>query len=147
MVAQRRPARNVDLLLLRRGVVLQQRLAMFPAREAADALAELRLNHVDQIVAASVAEDCALHVRGLQLPAVHQELAVGVDHGLGDVERVVVVFREAERDDHVVLLGTSLNGAHFGRVDGQGILDLARCQSRVDGAVPIGVSVLKYSEG
>lgn len=119
MRRQGRPRRDVDLLALRRGVVLQQRLGMFPAGETSDALARLGRHHIEQAVAAAVAKHGALDVRGLQLAAVHQQRPVRVDDRLRDVQRVVVVLGKAQHNDDAVLPRARLDGPHLVRVDGE----------------------------
>lgn len=116
---QRRPPGRVNILPLRGRVILEQRLTVLPAREAADALAQLGVGDVDETVPRGVAEDGALHVCGFQLAAGRQQLAVGVDDGLRDVHRVVVVLGETQRHDDAVLRRARLDRPHLIRVHGQ----------------------------
>lgn len=93
---------------------------MLPARQRADATG-LRVRDAVQALDRGVAEDCALHVRRLDLGARYQDLAVGVDYGLGYVEGVVPVLGESQHDDDFVLGGAVLDLSHLWRVDFKGV--------------------------
>lgn len=111
---QRRPRRDMDLLAQARRMVLQQRLAMFPARQRAHAAHALDVHHVVQAGAARVPEHGAFHVRGLEFAALHDDLALGGDDALRDVQAVVVVLGEAEDDGDVGGLRGGADLGHFG---------------------------------
>ena len=94
MRTQGRPPRNVNVLPLRGGMILQQGLTMLPARQTTHPLPDLRAHHIHETIATGVSKDRALHMRRLQLSTMHQQLAVGVDDSLRDVDTVVVVLSE-----------------------------------------------------
>lgn len=84
-----------------------------------------------------IAEDCALHVRGLELAAGRQELARGRDQGLRDVKTVAAgALGEAEGDGDVVIRGCLEDLAHLWTVDFQGILYVFDAEFEVDWSRP-----------
>lgn len=109
---------------------------MLPAGERTDPLADLGGHHVQQTIPRGIAEDGALHVGGLELAAGHKQLAVGVDDGLRNVDRVVVVFGKAQGDNDAVLGRARLDPPHLVRVHGERVLDVFGGQDGVDGSMP-----------
>lgn len=120
---------------------------MLPARQLANAC-EGQLGHGGQagateaaIVArgapGGVTENRALHVGGLHLAAVDLNLAVGADEGLGDVQGVVVVLGEAQRDGDGVLAGAGPDRVHLGRGHPERVLDVLDVDVEVHRAAPV----------
>lgn len=117
---------------------------MLPARQLADAC-EGQLGHGGQAGAAEAArgapsgvtEDCTLHVGGLHLAAVDLDLAVGADERLGDIQGVVVVLGEAQRDSDGVLARAGSNGVHLGRGHPERVLDVLDVDVEVHRAAPV----------
>jgi hypothetical protein len=132
----------VDGLALGDAVVLEQRLGVLPAGEAADLDlavlgAKVDLDDAVEVGAAAVAKDGALHVGGLDLLAAQDELALGRDNGLGDVDAVAVrLAREAEDDADGVFLGRGLDGGHGLALEINRVVDVPRLQLKVDGPCP-----------
>lgn len=135
VVKHRRPRSHVHLLVLTQGVVLQQRLRVFPAGQGSET-PDGRGDDVGQARAGRVAEDGALHVRRLQFSPHHLDVAVGADGALRDVERVVVVLGEAEGHGDVVAGHARPDLVHLRRVAPERILDVAIREFDVDGARP-----------
>lgn len=109
-----RPRRHVDLLPLRVCVILKQRLTVLPAGQRADAPGR-GLGHALQTLGRGVAEDGALHVAGLDLGPRDPDLAIRVDDGLRDVERVVTVLAETQDYDYLVLGRAVADAVHLDR--------------------------------
>lgn len=77
------------------GVVLEQRLAVLPAREAADldhanVAAKVNVDDIVEIVTRAFAEDGAFHMSWLELAAVHGNMTLRGNDDLGDVEAVCI---------------------------------------------------------
>lgn len=130
-----RPRRDVEHFTLRDCVVLKQRLHVLPARQLAH-IAHRGRHDVVQAVPRAVAKDRALHVRRHELAPAHGDLAGVADDALRDVQRVVVVFGEAQRDGDLVLARAGLDRFHLRGVDGEGVLDVARGERRVHASGP-----------
>ncbi len=62
----------MNILPLRRSMILQKRLTMLPTRETTHPLTNLRTNNIEQTIPTGVPEDRALHMRGLEFPSVHE---------------------------------------------------------------------------
>lgn len=131
-----RPRTNMDLLLLRNRIELEQRLDMFPAAERAHSR-KRQLRHTLQTVTRRISKDGTFHVRRLHLATVHLDLAVGANGDLRNVEGVVVVFGEAEGDGDVGAAGAFLNHAHLRAVDGDCVFDVFDVCLKVEEAAPI----------
>jgi hypothetical protein len=127
MRMQRRPRRDMNLLAQTHRMVLQQRLHVLPARERADFPHAFDVNDVVQACAAGVPKYRPFHVRGLQFAALHQDLACGRDGALRDVERVVLVFREAQHDGDARGARYGADARHVGRGVGEGVFDVRGC--------------------
>lgn len=108
-----RPHGDVDGRALGDGVVLEQRLGVLPAGHGADldlaqGRAKVELGRGGQVVPGPVAKDGALHVRRLDLAALHDELALRRDDCLGDIRAVCGrALRKAQHHGDVVLSGGS----------------------------------------
>lgn len=114
----------MEHLPLRYRMILQQRLHVLPARQLSH-VAHRRGYNIVQAVSRAVAEDRSLHVRRHELAAAHGDLAGVGDDALRDVEGVVVVFGEAERDGDFVLARAGLDELHLGGGYGEGVFDVA----------------------
>ena len=103
---KRRPSTDMDLFPQTNGMVLQQRLYMFPAAQRPNPTHAFDLIHIIERRAPSVAVHGAFHVSGLELAAFHYDRAGRGDGALRDVERVVFILREAEDDSYFSATGT-----------------------------------------
>ena len=127
MWMQRRPRRNMNLLSQTDGMILKQGLHMLPATQRADPAYALDRIHVIQRAASGVPVHRALHVRRLELAALHDDFAGAGDGALRDVEAVVVVFRETEDDGDIPLSCGGANLGHLFRVVCKRVLYVFRC--------------------
>lgn len=125
----------MNLLVLVQGVILQQRLDVFPAGQGSDA-PDGRVDDVGEARPGGVPEDGPLHVRRLHLPADHLDDAVRTDGARRDVQRVVVVFGEAEGHGDLVAGHARADGVHFGGVAPERSHDVAIREFEIDGARP-----------
>lgn len=114
------PGGDVDLFVLRVGVVLEQGLEVLPAVEHAD-FAQLGVGHRLQGVARRVAEHGALEVRRLDFAPVEEHVALVVDQDLGEVERAGHPLAEAQHDVHLVRRRGLADPKHFGPVCGHAV--------------------------
>ncbi len=131
-----RPRRDVNLLMLVQGVILQQRLDVFPAGQGSDA-PDGRVDDVGETRPGGVPENGPLHVRRLHLPPHHLNGAVRTDGARRDIQRVVVILREAEGHGDLVARRARADGVHFGRVAPERVHDVAVREFEIDGARPI----------
>lgn len=118
------------------GVILQQRLDVFPAGQGSDA-PDRGVDDVGEARPGGVPEDGPLHVRRLHLPPHHLNGAVRTDGACRDIQRVVVVLREAEGHGDFVAGYARADGLHFRRVAPERIHDVAIREFEIDGARPI----------
>jgi hypothetical protein len=128
MRMQWRPRSNVDLLPQADGVVLEQGLYMLPAAERSHATHTINLAYIIEARTTRVTVDCTLHVRGLELAALHDNGAGGRNGALRDIKRVVVVLGEAEDDGDVGFAGGGADLRHLWRVVGERVFDVFGCQ-------------------
>jgi hypothetical protein len=128
MRMHRRPHSNVNSLPQADVVILEQRLYMLPAAERSHATHAINLAYIIETRTTRVTVEYTLHVRGLELAALHDNGPGGDNGALHDVERVVVVFRETEDDSDVILAGGGTDLRHLWRVVGERILDIFGCQ-------------------
>lgn len=135
---KRRPSRNVNLLALRICVVFQQRLDVFPARESADA-SNVRIHDTAKTITGRVTKDSSLHMRGLDFLSGHEDLPVGVNSRLRDIQTIVDILREAEHDDDFVRGGGGLDLGHLRGVELQRVAHVCCCHLWVNRAIPSGV--------
>ena len=127
-------------------MILDQGLGVLPAGQRPNPLSNPRGGHVHQAVPRGISIDGALHMRGFELATLHEQFAVRVDEGLRDVDGIVVVLGEAQRNNHPVLRGTVLDRAHLLRVNNERVLDVLDLQNWVDGSMPGGVKRLEDSK-
>lgn len=87
----------MDLLAKRDVQRLEERIHVLPAVELTEAT-ELRGYNREEGIAGPIAVDELLDVCGFDLAAVVDDLAVGVDERLREVQCSMIDFREAEGD-------------------------------------------------
>lgn len=135
----------MNLLMLMQGVILQQRLDVFPAGQGSDA-PDRGVDDVGEARSGGVTEDGPLHMRRLHLPPHHLNGTVRTDGACRDIQRVVVVLREAEGHGDLVAGYARADGVHFRRVASERIHDVAIREFEIDGARPIVQSKPSMSE-
>lgn len=89
---------------------------MLKTTQCADSPHAFHINNIEQTACIRVAKNCALHVCRFKLPSLVENSPARGDGALRDVERVVVVFGEAQHDGYLVLLCPCANHPHFGGV-------------------------------
>jgi hypothetical protein len=117
----------VDLLPQADGVELEQRLYMLPAAECSHAAYAIDLAYVVEARTTRITVNCTLHVCGLELAALHDDGTGGGDGALRDVERVVVVLREAKDDCDVCFASGGADLRHLWGVVGERVLNVFDC--------------------
>lgn len=115
------PGGDVDLLPLAHVQGLEEGVHVLPAVELAQP-PELGLRDGLEGVAGAIAVDELLDMGGLDLAAVVDDVAFGVNKSLGEVQSGVVDLGEAKRDVDLVIAGCAADAAHLLRVDGKGVL-------------------------
>lgn len=127
MRMQRRPRGDVDLLPQADGVELEQRLNMLPAAERSYAAYAIDIAYVVEARTTRITVYCTLHMRGLELAALHDDSTGGGDGALRDVERVVVVLGESKDDCDVGFASGSADLRHLWGVVGERVFDVFGC--------------------
>ena len=103
----------MNLLTQADSMVLEQGLYMLPAAERSHAAHTIDRAYIVEARATRVTVDRTLHVRRLELAALHDNGAGGGDGALRNIERVVVVFREAKDYCDVGFPGGDADLCHF----------------------------------
>lgn len=135
----------MNLLTLGVGVVAKQWLRMLPARQGADFANTRLIDDIQERGTAAIAVDGSLGVRRLDLAAVHLDLAVLADEGLGQVQGVVVVLGVSQADRDLVCGSALADLLHFRRVTAKRVLHVLAYHVKVDGALPGWVHVRLYT--
>jgi hypothetical protein len=78
-----------------------QRLDILPTRQRVHSSHSLNINYACSNPSARIPIDRALHVHGLELAAFHDDLSACGAGVLRNVQAVVIILREAERDCNV----------------------------------------------
>lgn len=121
---------------------------VFPAVEVAK-VANLSFDHTDQRVASSLTKHELLNVRGLDLAAMVDDIAIGINYNLGNIHAVALDLGVAQRHIDLSLAGSRANAAHFFRVRTQTVLVVLFEQRQrvlvVDTPSPIRVSIITIS--
>lgn len=125
----------MDFLPLNHGVIFEQWLDVFPAREGTH-FTNRQIDDIQETPPGRFAEHGAFHVSGLHLAPTHHDLAGGIDRALADVERVAIALRETQDDGDLVLGSGIADAVHVLRVIREGILEVSSEQAHVDGAAP-----------
>lgn len=97
---------------------------MFPACQGTNTSSNTSGCDVHEAVSGCISENGAFHVGSLQLAAFHQDLSIRVNDSLGNIQRVMIVFRESERDHNAMPGSAILDSAHLRRVDNKRVLDV-----------------------
>ncbi len=133
---QRWPSSDVYLLTLGESVILEQRLDVFPARQAADLSNIRNVNDFCKAAARCISKDSPFHMRGLHLTPGHSKLPGVVNESLGDVDRVAISLRETERDIDLVFGSGFTDLFHLGAFNLERVLDIFDIEVEVYGSTP-----------
>ncbi len=90
-----RPRGNVNLLAQRHRQALEERVHVLPAVQLADT-ANLGVGYGDEGVAGTIPVYEFLYMGGLDLSAMIDDVAIGIDQGLGEIQRGVVNLGESQ---------------------------------------------------
>lgn len=141
------PPSYMNILSLSGRMVFQQWLAMLPTSQASNPFAEFSRCNIDQTVPRTISKDCALHMRGFELASSHEDFTIRVNQRLCNVDRIIVVFRKAQRHHYAVSRCTLLNFTHLIRINDQRVLNIPRRHDRVNWSGPVCIIRLAIHPG
>lgn len=120
---------------------------VFPAVEMAQ-IANFSLNNGIQGIAGALAKHKLLNVCGLNLAAMVDNIAIGVNDDLGNVKTAALNLRVAQRDINLGLAGSTSNAVHLFGIWTKRVFEVILEKGQrilvVNTPSPVGVSMMDY---